>query len=333
MKNIKKNPFPIDFVVLWVDGNDLQWQRQKNHYLGVDNDDKEITRFRDPGLFKYWFRSVEKYAPWVNHIFLVTNGQIPSFLNLENEKITLVKHEDIMSKDALPTFNSSAIELSINNIKDLSEHFVYFNDDMFLIKPVKPTDFFTVDGKPKDTAGLNQIMPVENFDYILVNNMTIINQNFNKQDILRKNWRLFFNIKNGPLNIYTALLYFFPRLSRFYDLHIPYSLTRSSFNSFLKLAAKQCEHTIRTKFRSKSDVTIWGVRYYQIASGIISPRRYNFGKFYTYANKDSILKELQKPSHWTIDINDVEVENYEQIVTEIANAFDNRLPEKSNFEK
>ncbi|MFT8427922.1 stealth family protein [Leuconostoc mesenteroides] len=325
--------FPIDFVVLWVDDTDEKWQQEKQQYRELENDDKSISRFRDTGLFKYWFRSVEKYAPWVHHIFLVTNGQVPDFLNTEHEKITLVNHKTIMPVDALPTFNSSAIELTINNIPNLSEHFVEFNDDMFLNRPVKPTDFFNVNGVPKDTAGLNQIMPVENFDHVTANNISIINQTFNKSEVLKKEWRLFFNIRNGPLNIYTALLYFFPRFSRFYDLHVAYSFKKSLFNEFVTKNENKVFQTIHTKFRATTDISVWGVRYYQIATGNISPRKYNFGKFYTFADYQKIVKDILEQRHHIIDINDTIVNNYSEILNDITKAFNSKLSKKSSYEK
>lgn len=325
--------FPIDFVVLWVDDTDEKWQQEKKQYGELENDDKSISRFRDTGLFKYWFRSVEKYAPWVHHIFLVTNGQVPDFLNTGHEKITLVNHKTIMPVDALPTFNSSAIELTINNIPDLSEHFVEFNDDMFLNRPVKPTDFFNVNGVPKDTAGLNQIMPVENFDHVTANNISIINQNFNKSEVLKKEWRLFFNIRNGPLNIYTALLYFFPRFSRFYDLHVAYSFKKSLFNEFVTKNENKVFETIHTKFRATTDISVWGVRYYQIATGNISPRKYNFGKFYTFADYQKVVKDILEQRHYIIDINDTIVNNYSEILNDITKAFNSKLSKKSSYEK
>ncbi|MCT3429122.1 stealth family protein [Limosilactobacillus fermentum] len=325
--------FPIDFVVTWVDDGDPAWRKEKNEYQSLDHDDKTETRFRDTGFFKYWFRAVNEYAPWVNHIYLVTNGQVPTFLNLENDKITLVKHTEIMPSDALPTFNSNAIELSVRNIKGLSEHFVLFNDDMFLVKSVQPTDFFSADGKARDTAGLNEVMPVENFDHLIANNITIINQNFNKAEVLKKQWRLFFNWKNGPLNIYTALLYFFPRFSRLYDLHVPYSLTKKNCSAFFNMAPSLHEKTVHSRFREITDITIWGVRYYQIVSGEISPRKYNFGKFYTINDKDKVISEITNPKHHVIDINDADTDNFEQITSEITKAFGERLPQKSPYEK
>lgn len=328
----KKINFPIDFVVTWVDDTDVNWQKQKYVFRKEEHDDKSETRFRDTGLFKYWFRAVEEYTPWVNHIYLVTNGQVPKFLDLSNQKITLIKHEDIMPKKALPTFNSNAIEFSLNNIPGLSEHFVVFNDDMFVNRKLEPVDFFSSEGLPKDTAGLNQIMPIENFDHITANNIAIINQQFIKKEVMRENWSMFLNIKNGPLNIYTILLWFFPRFSRIYDLHIPYSFNKSFFNSFIEKNDASVKKTIHTKFRDITDISLWGVRYYQIVTGNISPRRYNFGKFYTLEDEEKIINDLQTSKHGLIDINDTTIENYGKILDNINVAFNNKLPHKSVYE-
>ncbi|MGK4016864.1 stealth family protein [Weissella paramesenteroides] len=332
MRQNNKIGFPIDFVVTWVNDSDREWQEQKNKYSTEEHDDKPETRFRDTGLFKYWFRAVEEYTPWVNHIYLVTNGQIPSFLNLKSEKISLVRHEEIMPSSSLPTFNSNAIELNLNKITGLSEHFVVFNDDMFINKSLRATDFFSVNGVPKDTAGLNQIMPVENFDHITANNISIINNNFDKSNVLHKHWRLFLNVKNGPLNIYTLLLWFFPRFSRLYDLHIAYSFNKNLFNEFVDQNNEIVSKTVNSKFRSVSDISLWGIRYFQIVSGNIYPRKYNFGKFYTLQNWKKIIFDLTKEKHGIIAINDTKVDDYDQIIEKISNAFQSKFPGKSHFE-
>ena len=104
--------------------------------------DKGKGRFREMNIFRYWFRAVERYAPWVNKVFLVTNGKFPDWINPDNPKLVLVKHEDYIPEEYLPTFNSCTIELHLHRIKDLSEHFVYFNDDIMLNGLVSPDYFF-----------------------------------------------------------------------------------------------------------------------------------------------------------------------------------------------
>lgn len=107
-------------------------------------------------MLRYWFRGVEKFAPWVNKIFFVTYGHMPKWLNIDHPKLVVVKHEDFIPSQYLPTFNSQLIEFNFCYIKDLSERFVYFNDDMFLLNDVSPERFFK-DGLPCDLAGMDSM--------------------------------------------------------------------------------------------------------------------------------------------------------------------------------
>jgi hypothetical protein len=100
---------------------------------------------------KYFFRGVEKFAPWVNNVFFVTFGHYPTWLNLKHPKLKFIKHEDYIPKRYLPTFNSHTIELNYHRINELSNHFVYFNDDMFIINHMNQSDFFE-NGVPKHIA-------------------------------------------------------------------------------------------------------------------------------------------------------------------------------------
>lgn len=135
----------IDFVVTWVNGADKRWQAKRAEFdnrslskAGMSSD----KAYRDWGTFKYWFRGVEKFAPWINKVYLVTDDQIPTWLNIDHEKLVVIDHTDIIAKEYLPVFNSNAIEMNLHRIKGLAENFVYFNDDMYLTAPVAPTDFF-----------------------------------------------------------------------------------------------------------------------------------------------------------------------------------------------
>src|SRR5690554_53344 len=131
----------MDFVLIWVDGSDPNWQAQKNLYSGKPAGDSP-ARFRDWDILKYWFRGVEKFAPWVNKIFFVTWGHVPEFLNLEHPKLVIVRHEDYIPKEYLPTFSANVIETNLHRIEGLSDKFVYFNDDVFITKKVTKEDFF-----------------------------------------------------------------------------------------------------------------------------------------------------------------------------------------------
>ena len=96
---------PIDFVITWVDGNDPKWQEAKEKTLiaqGLGGHiDGRKERYRDWDNLQYWFRGVEKYAPWVRKIHFVTWGHVPEWLNVDHPKLHIVKHEDFIPKEFL----------------------------------------------------------------------------------------------------------------------------------------------------------------------------------------------------------------------------------------
>ena len=145
----------IDLVYLWVDGSDEKWLAKKNvEYKKIDerqvpdNGDNGENRYHNNDELLFSLRSVEKFASWVNHIFIVTDNQIPKWLNTGNPKISIIDHTEIMPKDALPCFNSTVIEFFLTNIPNLSEHFIYSNDDMLFMAKTMPDYFFTKNGTP-----------------------------------------------------------------------------------------------------------------------------------------------------------------------------------------
>lgn len=327
----------IDFVVSWVNGQDPVWLSKYNEFSDDDTLDVKNARFRDYNIFKYWFRSVEKYASWVNHIYLVTDNQVPEWLDTTNEKITIIDHTQIIDQKYLPIFNSSAIELNIHKIPNLSENFVYFNDDMFLNKRVTPNDFFSKDGLPRDTAGLNAIQPLFDFDYIHANNIRIINKNFEKKQVMKKQFFKFINPVNLELNIYTILLFFWPKFTRFFDLHYPYSISKQNMIDVISKNEESYEKTMKDRFRSTNDITIWLVRYYALVQGEFSVRSPRVGKIYDMLDKfPEIIDDLTKQKHKMIvindnsDIDDVQFHLYSE---KLRLTFESMLPNKSTFEK
>ena len=147
----------IDIVYLWVDGSDENWRTEKDKWYEKITGKTPIyhgaatkERWRDNGELLYSMRSVAECVPWVNHIYIITGfNQVPKWLNTKHPKITIVPHEEIMPHDALPTFNSTAIDLCIPNIKNLSEHFLLMGDDMFFNRHLKPSFFYDAFGRAK----------------------------------------------------------------------------------------------------------------------------------------------------------------------------------------
>ncbi len=135
----------IDLVYLWVDGSDPKWRAKKQKY----SKDKELNkdaaaecRFRNYDELKFSLRSVEKNLPWINKIYIVTDEQVPAWLNQGNDKIKVVDSKEIVPEDKLPLFNSCAIETRLPYIPNLAEHFIYANDDMLFWSPLTPEFFF-----------------------------------------------------------------------------------------------------------------------------------------------------------------------------------------------
>ncbi|MDR1737274.1 MAG: Stealth CR1 domain-containing protein [Candidatus Symbiothrix sp.] len=150
MKKYAAN-FPVDIVYLWVNGSDPEWLAKKNAFLGKTAFRKDVNckgRFADNDELKFSLRSLEKYAPWIRKIFIVTDNQVPDWLDITNQKIQMVDHTEILPKEAQPCYNSVIIEHFLYKIPDLSEHFLYANDDMFFNAAVAPEDFFAADGYP-----------------------------------------------------------------------------------------------------------------------------------------------------------------------------------------
>lgn len=98
-------------------------------------------RYVEHDELRYSLRSVLKYAPWINHIFIVTNNQCPKWLQ-QHPKITIINQNDIMPPAEYPTFSSVKIEMYLDRIPGLSEYFIYGCDDFFFGRNVQPSDFF-----------------------------------------------------------------------------------------------------------------------------------------------------------------------------------------------
>jgi glycosyltransferase involved in cell wall biosynthesis len=147
--------FPVDIVYTWVDGNDPEWQARRDR-LWAELDHPPVAaagaaaRFRERDELRYSLRSVDMFAPWVRHVFIVTAGQRPSWLDDTHPQITVVDHRDVFGdRGTLPTFNSHAIESQLHRIDGLAEHFLYFNDDVFIGRPQAKTTFFHANGAAK----------------------------------------------------------------------------------------------------------------------------------------------------------------------------------------
>ena len=133
----------MDIVITYVNGLDPEWQKDYEKHTNTPILEK---RFRDWGTLKYLMRGIEKNMPFIRKVHLVVarESQVPEWVN--RNEVNIVLHKDIIPAEHLPTFNCNPIEMHLHRIEGLDEEYIYFNDDIFPLKPCKATDFF-VDGR------------------------------------------------------------------------------------------------------------------------------------------------------------------------------------------
>lgn len=330
----------IDFVVTWVDGADENWRKEKALYRPESEADDRPERYRDWDFMKYWFRGVEKFAPWVRKVHFVTWGHLPKWLNTDNPKLNIVNHKDFIPEEYLPTFNSHTIELNMHRIKGLSENFVYFNDDVFLIKDASPRDFF-IDGKPCDMLAFqpvvaNPLNPV--MSHLLLNNSLFIAKYFNKRQNVKKHPKNYFKLGYPPLYFFYNLLELaFPLFTGFYTVHGPFPFCKETFSELWKNEAGGgvFSSTSSHKFRSSEDVTPYLIREWQKLKGDFVPTNIlrRFGYYNISDNNKKLINDIKKQKIGVVCINDANVDiDFESAKAEITLAFEAILPDKCSFE-
>lgn len=327
----------IDFVITWVNMDDPEWQSEFLKYSSNKNNTKNgvsKARFRDYGFLKYWFRGVEKFAPWVRTIHFVTGGQKPEWLDENNPKIHLVNHKDFIPQEFLPTYNSVVIERYMYRIPGLAEHFVYFNDDFYIISPIQPERFF-LNGLPRDIAVFTYNPSWSQWYVRIKNNIRLINQHFNKKEVMERWHDKWFDKSYGSKARWNYLLKYY---NKFITLRVPHNAQpylKSTFEDVWANVGKELTETSSNRFRAETDYTPELFRIWQICKGNFEP--YNTYKdtkmFPLMVKPKKAVKAIYEQSYSLICLNDnVHIRNYEQVMEELSKAFQSILPEPSEFE-
>lgn len=339
----------IDFVLVWVDNTSRSWNEQRRaawielhpgEHDAEEEKDNGACRYREMGTLRYWFRSVEKFAPWVNKVYFVTCGQQPSWLNIHHPKLVRVNHEDYIPSKYLPTFNSNPIELNLHRIPELSENFVLFNDDVFLLRPVSP-EFFFINDEPVLPCDLSicDYFGYNNWSFSCFNDYCVLNDSFNLYESIWNNRHKWFNVKE--LGIRTAVKNF-----------LCYKLNRTlSLRGYEHLANAQLKSTIRQiwekwpdildgtscqRFRSSTQVNQWLACAWNQASGKFYPARpYSHGSHFNVstAQLDYICSIIKNQSIPQICVNDsADNDDPDRCFLALKEAFEAILPDRSSFE-
>ena len=322
----------IDLVIAWVDGSDPAWQAEKGKYAAPEGDSP--ARYRDTGLLKYWFRSVEAFAPWARRIWFVTWGHLPPFLQPDHPRLRVIRHEEFIPAEYLPTFNSHTIELNLHRIPELSEHFIYFNDDMFLLRPTEPEDFFRAGlpctcGRemPWIAAGAAGI-----WSHAAFNSLGVINRHFSKKQAVAAYGRKFRHGRWQDALRTLALELLFPDwFAGFVNIHGPSPLRKETYRAVWAAEGALLDRVCRHKFRSYDDVNQWLILWWQVAGGEFYPREVdNLVLDLSETNIVTRCRAVAEQRHDLLCVNDP---GGDVPAEKMAAAFEMLLPEKSGFER
>jgi len=223
----------ISVVYTWVDGQDINFSNIKSKYNGgyrtFNSRDRSVDELR------YSLRSLKQYMPWHNGtIYILTDNQIPKWLDTTNPRIQIVFHKDIFPEHYRPTYDSNAIELFLDKIPGITEYFLYFNDDIFLNNYVHPCFFFTSrDHYPKAYRSYVVTLTKEKTDKIIKMNSVL--QMFQASKYFTRE---------------TLREYFDPDFEYRYCLHTAYVIYRDMMEPFRQLFKDEIRTVFSDKFRS-----------------------------------------------------------------------------------
>lgn len=323
----------VDIVLMWVDGADPDWRKEFQKYCH-EQGDKSESRFRDWEILLYWFRSVEKCLPWVRKIHFVTYGHLPCWLNTAHPKLNIVSHRDFLDEADLPVFSSRAIECNLHRIKGLSQRFIYFNDDMFVLKNLSIEDFF-VAGMPRDLFAMN-LISTDITAHMKINNLHVLSRHFDKRKTLIRLFFKWFRPQNGLEFIKSLLLLPWPQFTGFYSHHLPQPFLINTFEKVWELEPAILKKTSRAKFKNSYDVNQFLFKWWQILEGNFVPRTfYNTRKLslWTYDDVLEAARLLRLGKLEMVCLNDhLSDGSFERSKSILIEAFKGKFPEKSTFE-
>lgn len=340
-----KANFNIDFVIYWVDGSDIEWQKKKALFKGTALQNSDV-RYRDWDILKYWFRSLEQYAPWVHNIFFVADRQKPQWLNWNNPKLNYIDHTDFIPHKFLPTFQANTIENNLHRIPELSEHFVVFNDDTFINAPID-SEYYFKDGLPCD-APMEHIFkgrgynPPDDWGISIMEycDTQIINAHFDRKKVTNKNKERWYGSYLGNKYRFQAyIIKWFKRseFQHFYTPHNEKAFLKSVYDELWSVEEKVLAQSC-TRFREPMSINNYVFRYWQLAQNKFYPMEV-LSKKKVIQLHDNCIPKLEKmlfdkniKSLCLNDSSDCTYEDYQVLKPKIIKLFEKKFPQKSSFE-
>ncbi len=327
---------PIDIVLPWVDGSDPQWRAEKDKY--DKNHGISEVRYESWDNLRYVFRGIEKYMPWVNKVFFVTWGHVPGWMDTSYERLRIIRHGDYIPSRYLPTFNSNVIEMNYFRIGELSENYILFNDDLFPLRPV-PEEYYFKDNLPRGEAvETHFILKADKgmdlqMNYACVNNMVLLNRNFDKRRVVEENREKWFAPVYGSRLQQNVNLEFWNHFESFVYPHEAMPMKKSVLKEIWEKEPEMLDTASRNKFRAHSDVTQRLVTMWQICSGNFVPHKFE-GKMFLVDrdNCKEAADAIRSRAYPVISLNETDTEMFGMIKDTVNRALEEILPDKSLFE-
>ncbi len=253
---------------------------------------------------------------------------------MNNPKLHLVDHREIIPEQFLPTFNSVVIERYIHKIPSLAEYFVYFNDDFYLTNFVGQERFFK-DGLPCDIAAFSYNPSWSQWYKTLKNNSLLINRHFDKKEVMRQYHDKWFDKRYGGKAVWNYLLYFYGQFIPLRTPHNAQPYLKTTFDEVWDAVGKELTETSGNRFRARTDLTPELFRTWQICRGNFSPyNTYRDTKMFPLMIRPKqAVKAVRNQSYKLVCLNDnVHIRHYDAVLDCLRMAFEEILPEKSGFE-
>lgn len=304
----------VDIVVPWVNGSDDIWRDKYNYYLKKESDGEKFVGsegFRSSiELLDIWLLGIKKYAHWVNNIFILVDRNNWRQTDKEyDENVVFVYHDEFIPNDMLPTFNSNVIECFVGNIPEISEHFILFNDDCYIVNDTSVDDFFSKSGLPVDSDAIYPVMTTDSYGHILLNNIIHINNRYDfkkyRNGYFKRHWKRAYSPRVMRSLLINEL---FSNFIGWQDEHLPVAYRKTDFENTFKKYKEAREGILKHKFRSIEDVSHLLARYYRLVENKYEFRPINsLGTFIEIEPSDEqlVLKDLlEKAKYKIICVND-----------------------------
>ncbi len=293
----------MDIVITYVNGLDPVWQSDYEKYTKQPVLEK---RFRDWGTLRYLFRGIAENMPFVRKVHLVVSheSQVPDWVN--RDEVHIVLHKDIIPAEFLPTFNSNTIEMHLHRIAGLDEEYLYFNDDVFPMKPCKVTDFFK---GGKCFLGMSHHLFV---------------------------WDMFKRICRNSDHLARRALGLKPRCLFLRPQHVCTPMFKSECGEIYSKVPAEIARTSTSLVRNEANLTQYLFLDYMYLKGRLVNKRLSKKHFSLGIVSGKKLHDfITNPSHKLVCINDVQLseERYKTLRKMLLDAFEERFPQKSKYEK